>query len=209
MFKKLFISALLTFAVAMTASAQFRYGPQVGANFSSLNFRQSGLVGVEQSVNPTAALNCEFMFTSFGLGIDFGLGYAMTGGFVNLDKPIWQLNGFGREHVMIHNLQIPVHLRFKWTKMQGLENIIAPIVYGGPEFDIQLGHSRQEKNGQKAFKYSGGDVALACGLGVELFRNYQITAGYTWGVTYSLKTAQLDDFSARWQGWTLRLSYLF
>ena len=162
MFKKLFISALLTFAVAMTASAQFRYGPQVGANFSSLNFRQSGLVGVEQSVNPTAALNCEFMFTSFGLGIDFGLGYAMTGGFVNLDKPIWQLNGFGREHVMIHNLQIPVHLRFKWTKMQGLENIIAPIVYGGPEFDIQLGHSRQEKNGQKAFKYSGGDVALAC-----------------------------------------------
>lgn len=209
MLKKLLLSALVAIAATVPAAAQFRYGPQVGANFSTLKFRQPGLVEPSQSVNPQAALNCEFIFTQFGLGIDFGLGYSMTGGFVNLNRPIWTLNGFGREHVMIHNLTIPLHLRFKWTKMQGLEEIIAPIVYGGPEFDIQLGHSRLQRNGQKAFQYSGGDVALACGLGVELFKRYQITAGYTWGVTYALKTAQLDDFSARTQGWTLRLSYLF
>lgn len=209
MIKKLIATALLAAAAIIPAAAQFRYGPEAGINFSTLKFRQPDLVGVDQSVNPAAAIKCEFMFTTFGLGIDFGAGYAMTGGFVDLHQPVWQLNGFGREHVMIHNLNIPVHLRFKWTKMQGLEEIIAPIVYGGPEFNIQLGHSSADKNGQKAFRYSGGDVALACGLGVELFKNYQITAGYTWGVTYSLKTRQLDDFSARCQGWTLRLAYYF
>ncbi|MDE6512806.1 MAG: PorT family protein [Muribaculaceae bacterium] len=209
MLKNLIATALLAAAAIMPAAAQFRYGPEAGLNFSTLNFRQPDIVGVDQSVNPAAALKCEFMFTSFGLGLDFGIGYAMTGGFADLNRPVWQLNGFGREHVMIHNLNIPVHLRFKWSKLQGLEDFIAPIVYGGPEFNIQLAHSNAEKNGQKAFKYSGGDVALACGLGLELFKKYQITAGYSWGLTYSLKTRQLDDFSARCQGWTLRLACYF
>lgn len=203
------LALVLALAAALPAAAQFRYGPQLGANFTTLKFKQD-LVSVEQAVSPSADLACEFIFTHFGLGIDFGIGYSMTGAFVNLgEKPVWSLNGFGREHVMLHNLRIPVHLRFKWTKMQGLEDYIAPFVYGGPEFDIQLGHSRHNSNGQAAFKYSGGDVALACGFGLELMRNWQVSFGYTWGVTYALKTRQLDDFSARWQGWNLRVAYMF
>lgn len=208
-FRSTLLTLLLAIAAALPAAAQFRYGPQLGANFTTLKFKQD-LVSVEQAVGPSADLACEFMFTRFGLGIDFGLGYSMTGAFVNLgEKPVWSLNGFGREHVMIHNLRIPVHIRFKWTKMQGLEDYIAPFVYGGPEFDIQLGHSRLKSNGQSAFKFSGGDVALGCGFGLELLKNWQASFGYTWGVTYSLKTRQLDDFSARWQGWNVRVAYMF
>lgn len=209
MLKKLLLSALVALAAAMPAAAQFRFGPQIGANFSTLNFRQPGIVEASQSVNHHAALNCEFIFTHFGLGIDFGLGYSMTGGYVNLNRPIWSSNGFGREHVMIHNITIPLHLRYKCTQLQGVEEFIAPIVYFGPEFNIQVGHSGHERNGQKAFKFSGGDVALSCGLGIEIIRRIQLTAGYNWGVTYALKTAQLDEFTARTKGWTLRLSYLF
>ncbi len=208
-FRSTLLTLLLAIAAALPAAAQFRYGPQLGANFTTLKFKQD-LVSVEQAVGPSADLACEFMFTRFGLGIDFGLGYSMTGAFVNLgEKPVWSLNGFGREHVMIHNLRIPVHIRFKWTKMQGLEDYIAPFVYGGPEFDIQLGHSRLKSNGQSAFRFSGGDVALGCGFGLELLKNWQASFGYTWGVTYSLKTRQLDDFSARWQGWNVRVAYMF
>ena len=213
--KKILTIFTVILAAAIPAAAQFRYGPQVGANLSTLKSKQD-LVTVDRSVGPSADLLCEFMFTSFGIGIDFGLGYSMTGAFVNLgEKSVWSgseithYGGFGREHVMLHNLRIPLHIRFKWTKMQGLEDYIAPIVYGGPEFDIQLGHSRIASNGQKAFKYSGGDFALACGIGVELLRHWQITAGYTWGMTFALKTRQLDDFSARWQGWNVRVAYLF
>ncbi|MCM1310013.1 MAG: PorT family protein [Bacteroides sp.] len=201
--------AILAIAIALPAAAQFRYGPQVGLNFSTMKFKQD-LISVDQAAGPSADLLCEFIFTNFGVGIDFGIGYSMTGAFVNLgEKPVWSLNGFGREHVMLHNLHIPLHIRFKWTKLQGLEDYIAPIVYGGPEFDIQVGHSRIRSNGQQAFKYSGGDFALGCGLGVELLKHWQLTAGYTWGMTYALKTRQLDDFSARWQGWNVRVAYLF
>lgn len=213
--RKVIIILLTAFIAALPAAAQFRYGAQLGANFSTMKFKQD-LITVDMSAGPSADLLCEFMFTSFGIGIDFGVGYSMTGAFVNLgEKPIWQANpitgyqGFGREHVMIHNLHIPLHLRFKWTKLQGLEDYIAPIVYGGPEFDIQLGHSRHRANGESAFKFSGGDVALGCGLGFEILKSWQITAGYTWGMTYSLKTRQLDDFSARWEGWNVRVAYMF
>ena len=36
----------------------------------------------------------------------------------------------------LHMLEIPLHLRFKWTRMNGLEDYIAPFVYGGPDFSI-------------------------------------------------------------------------
>ena len=198
--------------IAIGAKAQFRYGPQIGANFTNLKFKQD-IVSTAMQVGPSADLQCEFIFTHFGLGIDFGIGYSMTGAKVNLgQKPIWSLpqqGGFGNETTVAHNLHIPVHIRWKWTKMQGVEDYIAPIVYGGPEFNIQLANSNNHHGNIKAYKFSGGDVQLACGAGVELFRHYQITAGYSWGMTYMVKTRLLDNYSARSSGWTLRLAYIF
>lgn len=191
------------------AASDFLYGPQIGANFSDLHFKQK-IAPTSMQVGPAAGVQCEFIFTSFGVGIDFGLGYSMTGAKVDLgSRPIWALDGFGRETTVAHNLSIPLHVRFKWTKMQGLEEIFAPIVYGGPEFNIQLANSRNRSNGVKAYQFSGGDVALACGIGVELFRHWQVTAGYSWGVTYMVKTRLLDDYSAQTRGWQLRAAYLF
>lgn len=199
-------------AIALGAHAQFRYGPQIGANFTDLKFKQT-LVGTSMQVGPAAGVQCEFIFTNIGIGIDFGIGYSMTGAKVNLgEKPIWSLpqqGAFGKETTLAHNLNIPVHIRWKWTKMQGVEEIVAPIVYGGPEFNIQLANSRNRNDGIYAYKFSGGDVRLACGAGVELFRHWQITAGYSWGMTYMVKTRLLDDYSARCNGWNLRLAYIF
>ncbi len=203
---------LASAAICFGAHAQFRYGPQVGANFTDLNFKQE-IVSTSMHVGPSAAMQCEFIFSSFGLGIDFGIGYSMTGAKVNLgQKPIWSLpqqGGFGNETTLAHNIHIPVHVRWKWTKMMGVEDIIAPIIYGGPEFNIQVANSNNHTGDIKAYKFSGGDVQLACGAGVELFRHYQITAGYSWGMTYMVKTRLLDNYSARCSGWTLRLAYLF
>lgn len=209
--KSLRLIILTTVAcVAVAAHAQFRYGPQLGANFTELNFKQHDIISVTSSTGPAAALTCEYILTSFGLGIDFGIGYSMAAANVNLgERPIWSLDGYGNEHVMIHNLQIPVHLRFKWTKLMGFEDYLAPYVYGGPDFNFQVGHSNHSRNGENAFRFSGGDVALTCGFGLEIFKNWQASFGYSWGVTYSLKTRLLDDFSARTRGWNVKVAWLF
>ena len=143
--------------------------------------------------------------SGIGFGIDLGLMYNMQGAKVNLgQKKVWSSLGYGNENVTLHSLTIPFHLRFKWTRLNGLEDIIAPLIYGGPEFNIQVAHGKC-----KAFKYSGGDLSLTVGGGVELKKKWQITGGYSWGMTYALKTKLLDNYSAQSRQWHIRLAYFF
>ena len=189
---------------SLSAAAQFRYAAIAGADFTTLKFKQD-LVEVNTVVGYSAGVQGELMFPGIGLGIDLGVLYNQVGAKVNLgQKPIWSTLGYGDERVYIHNLNIPVHLRFKWTRMNGLEEKIAPFVFGGPEFNLQLGHSRCE-----AIKFSGGDMGLTAGIGAELYRRWQVSGSYTWGMTYALKTRLLDDFSARNRAWTVRVAYFF
>lgn len=207
--------ALLTTFTATVARAEFRYGPLLGASFTDFKFKQD-LTDVKMQVGGHAGLQCEMIFPGIGLGIDFGLLYYMNGAKVNLGQcPIWQgapqlgLKGFGNERVLLHNVQIPVHLRWKWTKMSGVEDYIAPIVYVGPDFNIQAGHSPVKAGGRKAFRFSGGDVGITLGAGMELWKHTQVTFGYTWGVTSVCRTRLLDDYSAKCSGWQVRVAYLF
>ncbi|MDE5899813.1 MAG: porin family protein [Muribaculaceae bacterium] len=212
--RSIFVAVALLCA-AMTANAQFRYGPLIGGNVTNFHFKQD-LVDVTKQFGGHAGLQAEMMFPGIGIGIDFGMLYYMNGANVNLgQRPVWAgcpelgIAGFGNEKTLIHNLQIPIHLRFKWTRMNGFEEILAPFVYGGPDFNIQLGHSPVEAGDRKAFAFSGGDLGLTVGGGLELFRHYQVSFGYTWGMTYVLKTRLLKDFSARCSGWQFRVAYLF
>lgn len=194
------IAALLPVA----AAAQFRYGPIAGPTVNNLVFKQD-LVSVSQQVGYTGGVQAELMFPGIGFGIDLGLMYNQQGAKVGLgEKTVWASEGYGDERVFIHNLMIPVHLRFKYSRLDGLEEKIAPLVFGGPDFNIQLAHGRC-----KAFEYSGGDLGLTVGGGAELFERWQLTLSYTWGMTYVLRTRLLDDFSARSRQWMVRLAYFF
>lgn len=145
------------------------------------------------------------MFPGIGFGVDIGLMYNMLGAKVNLgERKIWASEGYGNERLMMHCLQIPVHLRFKYTRLNGFEEKVAPLIFGGPDFNIQIAHGKCD-----AIKFSGGDLGLTAGVGAELFRRWQVTGSYTWGMTYALKTKLLDDFSARNRYWTLRVAYFF
>ena len=204
------IALIFLFACAASASAQFRYAPVVGVNINDLKFKQD-IFAVDKTVSFQAGVMGELMFPGIGFGIDFGLLYNQMGAKVDLSKrEIWSSSGFGRENAMLHTLQIPVHLRFKWTRMNGLEDYIAPFVYGGPEFGILAGHSTfKGTSGEHPFKYAGGDLGLAVGGGFELLKRWQVSVQYTWGMTYIAKTRKLDDFSAQNRQLAVRVAYMF
>lgn len=204
--KILVIFAVLAAAIMgpVAANAQFRYGAVAGVTINNLVFKQD-LVPVSQTVGYTAGVLGELMFPGIGFGMELGLLYNQQGASVDLgSRKVWASQGWGREHVMIHAVQIPIHLRFKYTRLGGLEETIAPLVFGGPDFTIQAAHSNAG-----AFKCSGGDLGLTAGVGAELWRHWQITGSYTWGMTYVAKTKLLDDFSARSRQWTVRVTYFF
>jgi hypothetical protein len=205
--KKLLSSFLLILALcvaAPSANAQFRWSGTAGVSFNNLSFKQD-LVDVSQTVGYAAGINGELMFPGIGFGLSFGMLYNQQGAEVNLgQRQVWASEGYGKEQVYLHNISIPVHLRFKYTRLNGIEDKIAPMVFGGPEFNIQVAHGNCN-----AFDYSGGDLGVTAGVGAEIFKRWQLTGSYTWGMTYVLKTSLLDNFSARSRQWNIRLAYFF
>ena len=88
--------------------------------------------------------------------------------------------------------------------MNGLEDYIAPYVFGGPVFDFHVGHNRL-----KAMEYAFGSIGIQAGLGAELYKRWQIQGSYVWGMTYAMKAVKLLDFSGRCSYWSVRVAYLF
>lgn len=201
------IIALALAAAALlpvAAKAQFRYGPMVGVSFTNLKFKQD-LVKVDQSVGYSGGLVAEMMFPGIGFGIDLGLYYERRGAKIDLgSKEMWSSQGYGKENLGLHYVALPLHLRFKYTRLNGLEDIIAPIVYAGPTFGFHVGNSKLP-----AFDFSGGDLSLEFGAGVELFKRWQLTATYNMGMTYVTKAKILTNYSARAREWNIRVAYLF
>lgn len=203
--KKVFFLIILFVTVfAADLSAQFRYGPTVGVDVTTLKFKQD-LFTVDQSVGYQAGVQCEMMFPGIGFGIDFGAMYEQRGATLHLgEKKIWASEGYGTSRSYLHYLNIPFNLRFKWTRMNGLEDYIAPYVFGGPSIGFMVAHNKN-----KALDYTGADLGLSVGVGFEVLKNWQIQGSYTWGMTYAVKTKLLDEFSAKNRTWSVRIVRYF
>lgn len=200
---RVFLCAL-ALLVCTAAHAEFRCGPTVGANYCNMQFKQD-LFTVDKIYSPVGGVTGEMMFPGIGFGIDISALYSMEGAKMHLgEKKIWAVDGYGTENVFTHNFEIPINLRFKWTRMNGFEEILAPYVFGGPTMAIRVGHSSID-----AVDFSGGYLGLQCGVGIEIKQHFQIQGQYMWGMTYALKMSKLIDESARNRSWQLRVAYLF
>lgn len=205
MTKKILIAIFaLLLVCAPAAHAEFRWGVFGGYAGTSLKTKQY-IVNTSAGAGFQAGGLGEMMFPGLGFGLSFGLAYNMENAKMNLgQREVWKSLGYGNETIVAHSLLIPIHLRFKWTRLNGLEDIVAPLVYGGPDFNIQVAHGSCD-----AFDYSGGDLGLTVGGGAELYKRWQITGGYSWGMTYFAKTKLLDNYSMRARQWHLRVTYFF
>ncbi len=203
MFRKL-LFLILTLAAVIPASAEFRWGPMAGANFSTFHWKQK-LLTTNGRTGFQAGLAAELMIPGIGFGIDLGLRYAMNGAHENFgDFKVWNSDGIKNQNVWVHSLQLPVNLKFKWTRMNGFEQILAPFVFGGPVFNFNVA-----TNKQPALEHPAGTVAMQCGAGVELFEHWQISGGYSWGISYQVRTIKLDNYSAQPRGGFVNVAYLF
>ncbi len=190
--------------MAVGASAKFRWGPTAGVNFGNLYWNQR-LIPSDMTVGYQAGVMGEIMIPGIGFGVDLALKYSNIGSRLDLgSRPVWAFDGYGKVDYRIHKLDIPVNLRFKWTRLNGFEQYLAPIVFGGPQLSFNLAGSDCP-----ALKRPTASFGLQCGAGVEIIRRLQITAGYHWGLTYDTQTIKLDDLTARTQHAFINLTWLF
>lgn len=190
--------------MGIAAKAEFRYGPTAGANLTNLSFRQD-LFSVDKAIGPRVGVDGELMFPGIGIGLRLSALYSMKGATMDLgSRKIWAVDGYGKEHLYLHTLEIPINLEFKWTRMNGFEDYLAPLAFGGPVFDFTFAHSSL-----KAFSFPFGNIGLRAGIGAEIFKRWQVTGSYTWGMTYVTKAVKLEDFVARNRYWSLNVTYFF
>ena len=203
MTKKLLIIAIILTG-ALKAWGEFRWGPTVGVNFSTLHWKQK-IANTSHLTGFQGGLLGELMIPGIGFGIDLGLRYNLHGAHVDFgEHEIWASDGIGNQNVWFHTLEIPLNLKFKWTRLNGFEQYIAPFIYAGPVFNFTL-----STNKVPAIEHPLGYVAIQVALGGEFYEHYQLSGGYSWGVSYQVRTVKLDNYSAVPRGWFINLSYLF
>ena len=200
--KYLILTVLLLSTLA--GSAEFRWGPTAGVNFMTLHWKQD-IAKTSLRTGFDVGVAGELMIPGIGFGIDMGIRYNLHGARVNFgDHKIWALDGIENQDVWLHTLEIPLNLKFKWTRMNGFERILAPFVFAGPVFDFTLG-----SNKAPAIEYPAGYVAIQVGAGAELYEHFQVSGGYSFGVSYQVRTIKLDNYSASPRGGFIQLSYFF
>lgn len=198
------LSFILLALCALTASAEFRWGPQAGWNCSNYYWKQPLLESSQRS-GFQAGVFGEIMIPGIGFGIDIAAMYDYRDATVNLgDHYVWSADGYKNGPFKMHSIDIPLHLRFKWTRMDGLERYIAPLAYVGPVFRFNVTQSDCD-----AIQHPTGSVAVQFGLGAEVLEHWQVSASYIWGVTYDVRTVKLDNLSARNSSWAINVAYLF
>lgn len=201
--KKILLILALILGVS-TSQAAFRWGPTVGMNITHFSWKQN-LVPSKDAVGFNAGVLGELMIPGIGFGIDVGLRYSMVGADVDFgSKTIWSSDGWENEKVRLHTLQLPVNLRFKWTRLDGVEDYVAPFAFAGPIFQFQCSSTQKG-----LFDIPVGSIGIQVGIGAEFMKRIQLSGGYNFGVTYALKTQKLENFSAKPSNWQINIAYLF
>lgn len=199
----LLIAAIVITAAAGIAQTASRWGITAGANINTIHFKQKDILPTKTMWGPQVGVTGEMNFAGIGFGVDGALLYSLKQGKVDYGyRDAWSWQGFGDETVAMHYIDVPLHLKFKWHKMDGLENTIMPLIYVGPQFSFLAYGNHRNLN-----SYPPVSVYLDMGAGIELFERMQVKVGYNFSIGQTFHTKLLDDNVAKNRTWYFNLTW--
>lgn len=202
----LVLAVALLCAVSSFAQPERRWGVTVGGNYNEIHFKQSDIFDSDPMFGGSIGVTGDMMIPGVGFGIDGSILYTFRQGRVHFgDKRAWESQGIETQAVQLHYIDVPLNLKFRYSRLGGLESTIMPFVYAGPTFSFLAGHNKVGN----ALKYTTVNVLLHAGIGVELFNKVQISGGYSFSVGQNLGTKILDEHVAKHRTWFVQATYFF
>ncbi len=190
--------AAILLCTAPQASAQFRFGLQVGTNVNDLHFNSSVLDSHNRMGYNIGAL-IEFTVPGIGVGGDLGVRY------VRRNSNWADANG---ESLSDNRDYIEIPLNFKWKiNIPVINSVVRPFLTTGPSFAFLTSRSIHDTYRNKKF-----DTAWNFGFGLELFKKLQIGASYGLGLTKALEAIDATSkagITGKNRYWTITAAYLF
>lgn len=199
----LVLVAILFAGFKAQAQTETRWGVTAGVNYNEIHFKQNDILNVTNGFGPQVGLTGEMNIPGIGFSIDGSLLYSMRSGKINYgERVVWHDQGLGNENCMMHFVDVPLTLKFKYHNLNGFENTAMPMVFVGPTFSFLAGKNLKEVN-----TYRPVSVLLQMGIGVELFKRWQVSASYNFNIGETLRTRVLDENNAKNRCWNLKATY--
>ena len=206
MIKRLFTIVILFASLTAVAQTTTRLGITAGVNYNQMHFKQSDIADVDRGFGPHVGITGEMNIPGVGFAVDLSLLYSMYSSKLYLGEwKVWASQGVKNKTYRMHNIDIPVNLKFKYRKLNGFENTLKPMVYFGPTFSINVAGTDSKTH----IKYNRLCTLLHVGVGVELFNRFQISGAYSFAVGESFHTRVLDENAAKNRCWSITMSYFF
>ena len=188
--------------LAIPANAQFKFGPKVGMNISTLSLGGdlSKTFKSENISSFTGGLMAEFTVPIIGIGLDASVMYTRKGSTL---KEV--TTGISKDQHADY-VEIPINLKYKFS-LPVVGSVLAPFVYAGPSFGFKVGDNFEDQYKDKSF-----ETAINVGIGVELFNHLQVAGQYGWGLG---KAMEIDNnylntaLNGKSRAWTITAAYLF
>ncbi|MBP5688355.1 MAG: outer membrane beta-barrel protein [Muribaculaceae bacterium] len=204
--KLIMLAVALLCAVSSFAQPERRWGVTVGGNYNEIHFKQTDIFDSDRMFGGSVGITGDLMIPGVGFGVDGSILYTLRQGKVHFgDKYAWSSQGIETQAVRVHYIDVPLNLKFRYSRLGGLESTIMPFAYAGPTFSFHVGHN----NVDDALRYTAVNVLLHAGIGVELFNKVQISGGYSFSVGQNLGTRILDDHVAKHRTWFVQATYFF
>ncbi len=198
------LTLALLCAVSAWAQPERRWGVTVGGNYNEIHFKQSDIFESDRMFGGSVGVTGDLMIPGVGFGIDGSILYTLRQGKVHFgDRHAWESLGIETQAVRLHYIDVPLNLKFRYSRLGGLESTLMPFVYAGPTFSFLAGHNKVGD----ALKYTTVNVLLHAGIGVELFNKVQISGGYSFSVGQNLKTKILDEHVAKQRTWFVQATF--
>lgn len=201
--KTIFCVALVAaLFLAIPANAQFKIGPKVGVNISTLslggdlskNFQSSNISSF------TGGVMAEFMVPIIGVGIDASVMYTRKG------SDLKEITTGASEKQHTDYVEIPVNLKYKFS-LPVVGSFMSPFVYAGPSFAFRVGDNFADQYKNKSF-----ETAINVGIGLEFFSHLQIAGQYGWGLGKAMEFENdvlNSALNGKSRAWTVTAAYLF
>lgn len=209
------VMALVAIFGCSQANAFFRFGVKAGLNVDKLHFSEKNFgtnFDGDNRCGWTAGVMTEFTVPIVGIGMDLSLMYTR----MNSETQFTGADGiFYSEKTGKNFLEIPLNVKYKFN-IPVVSGIVTPMIYTGPTLALKLGGSQNNFLATKTAQW-GWNV----GLGLELIKHLQVSAGYTFGINNIVKVAEKTPLIPDWvpgvednvklknNYWTVTAAWLF
>ena len=199
----LLLAAMAVCCATMSGQTTSRWGVTAGMNINNVHFKQFDILPTSRMCGPQLGVTGEMNFGNGGFGVDGALLYSLKQGKVDYgSRTAWAAIGAGEETVQMHYIDVPLHLKYKYNRLGGTEDIIMPMVFVGPQFSFLPSGNHTDLN-----TYSPVSVYMDLGVGCELKRRVQLKGGYNFSIGQSFHTKLLDDNVAKNRTWYVNVTW--